>query len=109
MNCCYIPVLRTLLKSILSLLILLSCSSEEKAEEVTERLSWIPFEWVGDTIGGRFFDKLAINLPFSTDNIPHQFSIDTGATSTTTVYGSAYAPNVEAFCDQGLLYYDWLW
>ena len=93
-------------RSVLTMLIglpvlfaLLRCSPEENAsQEVAEDIPWIPFEWVGDTMGGRFFDKLAINLPFSIEGIPHRFSsqFDLGATST-MVYGNAFAPYLEAF------------
>ena len=78
---------------------LMRCSPEENAsQEGGEDISWIPFEWVGDTIGGRFFDKVAISLPFSIQGIPHRFSsqFDLGATSM-MVYGNAFAPYLEAF------------
>ena len=93
-------VLKTLLNCILAVVVLMSCSSEKGGEEVAEPVPWIPFEWVGDTISGRFFDKLAINLPFSIEGIPHQFSsqFDLGATST-MVYGNAFVPYLEAFSE----------
>ena len=82
-----------------ALFALMRCSPEENAsQEGAEDISWIPFEWVGDTIGGRFFDKVAISLPFSIQGIPHRFSsqFDLEATST-MVYENAFAPYLEVF------------
>ena len=45
---------------------------------------WIPFEWVGDSIGNRYFDKLAISIPVKIDSISYNFKmqLDLGATQT---------------------------
>ena len=65
---------------------------------VSENLPWIPFEWVGDSIGDRYYDKLGIYLPFSIEGIPHQFKsqFDLGAVNT-MVYGNTIAPYLAAY------------
>ena len=30
-------------------------------------LNWIPFNWIGDKVSGRYFDKLAITIPVTLD------------------------------------------
>lgn len=58
-----------------------------------QQLPWIPFGWEGTTLAGRRFDKVAITVPVSLDNLPHQFNmqLDLGAI-TTMVYGNPIAP-----------------
>jgi len=58
-----------------------------------QQLPWIPFNWEGGTLAGRHFDKVAITVPVSLDNLPHKFKmqLDLGAI-TTHVYGNALAP-----------------
>ena len=55
-----------------------------------ESLNWIPFEWVGGSVSGRYSDKLAINIPVSIDGLPHKFKMqfDLGAV-TTVIYGNS--------------------
>jgi len=69
-----------------------SCSTPQK-NQIEQQNSWINFEWVADSIGNRYFDKLAITIPFSIEGIPHKFKsqFDLGATST-MVYGNAIRP-----------------
>jgi hypothetical protein len=63
-----------------------------------QQLPWIPFNWEGGTLAGRHFDKVAITVPISLDNLPHKFKmqLDLGAV-TTQVYGNAIAPYLEKY------------
>ena len=46
--------------------------------------NWIPFQWHGDSIGNKYFDKLAIVVPVKIDNLPYNFGmqLDLGAVET---------------------------
>lgn len=56
-------------------------------------LPWIKFYWKGDSIGNRYFDKFAIDVPITIDNIPYQFKaqLDLGAVNT-MLYGNSFQP-----------------
>jgi hypothetical protein len=56
----------------------------------SQKVNWIPFEWVGDSVSGKYFDKAAITIPVSIDGLPHKFNMqfDLGAV-TTVIYGNA--------------------
>lgn len=58
-----------------------------------QKLKWIPFDWQGDTISGRYFDKASITIPVTIDNLPHRFNmqLDLGA-GTTNIYGNSIEP-----------------
>jgi hypothetical protein len=58
-----------------------------------QQLPWIPFNWEGGTLAGRRFDKVAITVPVTLDNLPHKFKmqLDLGA-KTTHVYGNPITP-----------------
>jgi len=72
--------------------ILLSCSNSDKNQKA-EKPEWINFDWVGDSISNKYYEKVAITIPFSIEGIPHQFNsqFDLGATST-MVYGNSIKP-----------------
>lgn len=38
-----------------------------------ENLEWIAFSWEGDSVFGKYFDKLAMNIPVSIDSLPYLF------------------------------------
>lgn len=46
--------------------------------------NWIPFQWHGDSIENKYFDKLAIVVPVKIDNLPYNFGmqLDLGAVET---------------------------
>lgn len=70
--------------SFISLLILcIGCSHKSSLE-------WIPFNWVGDTISGKYIEKAYIYIPVKVDNLPHEFTMqfDLG-TFGTVFYGNA--------------------
>ena len=63
-----------------------------------QNLKWIPFSWIGDSISGKYFDKLAMTIPVTIDNLPHKFNmqLDLGAT-TTVIYGNSIVPYLETY------------
>lgn len=86
---------------LMSIIILASCGNVKTVKiQNEEQNSWIKFEWVGDSIGNKYFDKIAITIPFSIEGIPHKFKsqFDLGATST-MVYGNAIKPYLEEYPD----------
>ncbi len=72
------------MKSILILLI--SCISA-----FSQKVNWIPFNWEGAEIEGKYFDKLFITIPVSLDNLPNAFNMqfDLGAINT-MIYGNSF-------------------
>ncbi len=54
---------------------------------------WIVFKWYGDSIDGRYFPNLSIDLPLKIDGIDKQFNaqFDLGA-NVSMVYGNSFAP-----------------
>jgi len=58
--------------------------------------NWIRFKWVGDSIAGRYFDKLAMVVPITIENLPYKFQMqfDLGAVNT-VVYGKTIKPYLE--------------
>lgn len=59
---------------------------------------WIPFSWVSDSISGKYFQKVAIFLPVTIDDLPHRFSMqfDLGAV-TSVFYGNSLSPFLEKY------------
>ena len=53
-------------------------------------LPWIKFNWLGDSLGNKYFDKLDIAIPFKIDSLPYAFNaqLDLGAVST-MLYGKS--------------------
>lgn len=58
-----------------------------------QNIHWIPFEWKGDTVSGRYFDKAALVIPVKIGNSPRQFTmqLDLGA-EITVLYGHSIDP-----------------
>lgn len=58
-----------------------------------QKEKWIPFTWMGDSIGDRYFEMLAMVVPVTIDKLPYKFQMqfDLGAT-TTVVYGNTIKP-----------------
>jgi hypothetical protein len=65
-----------------------------------QKLNWISFEWVSDSVSGKYFDKLAINIPVSIDGLPHKFKMqfDLGAV-TTVIYGNSIAKYLDKYSE----------
>ncbi len=61
-------------------------------------ISWIKFQWEGDSIGNRYFDKLAMLVPFQIESIPYKFTsqFDLGA-PVTMIYGNSFKPLLNKF------------
>ena len=76
---------------ILLLLICMSCSRKQS-------LNWIPFEWEGDTISGRYVEKAYLNIPVKIKGLPHDFTMqfDLG-TQKTVFYGNSIKPYLEEY------------
>jgi hypothetical protein len=76
------------MNKLITFLFLLFSSAAE-----AQQLPWIPFNWEGGTLAGRHFDKVAITVPVTLDNLPHKFKmqLDLGAV-TTHVYGNTIGP-----------------
>lgn len=54
---------------------------------------WIKFNWHGDSIYGKYYEKVAITIPLKIDNLPYNFcsQFDMGATKT-VLYGVSLKP-----------------
>jgi len=80
---------------------LLSCSDSNKKQNANKQ-NWINFDWVGDSISNKYYEKIAITIPFSIEGIPHQFNsqFDLGATST-MVYGNSIKPYLIKYQELG--------
>lgn len=55
--------------------------------------NWIKFDWHGDSIYGKYYDKVAITIPIKIDSLPYNFcgQFDMGATQT-VLYGVSLKP-----------------
>ncbi len=47
-----------------------SCKSGKKD---LEELNWANFEWAGDSLGNKYFDKVAMFIPVNFKGVPHNF------------------------------------
>ncbi len=86
-----------LTRVVLSLLIIISsglsqCYSQEKS------LKWIPFQWQGDTISGKYIEKAYIYVPVKIDELPIDFTmqLDLGTTET-QFYGNPIKPYLHEY------------
>jgi hypothetical protein len=59
-------------------------------------LPWIKFNWEGDSLANRYFDKLAITIPLKIDQLSYPFTaqLDLGAVNT-MFYGKSLAPYLQ--------------
>ena len=71
----------TYLKLFIVLFFFNACTPKEKPSDKTE---WINFEWSGDSIGNRYFDKTAMYIPFNIKGISSNFiaQFDLGSNGT---------------------------
>ncbi|MEA5006115.1 MAG: hypothetical protein VB022_06840 [Rikenellaceae bacterium] len=86
-----------LTRVVLSLLIIISsglsqCYSQEKS------FKWIPFQWQGDTISGKYIEKAYIYVPVKIDELPTDFTmqLDLGTTET-QFYGNPIKPYLHEY------------
>ncbi len=63
-----------------------------------QSLEWIPFNWVGDTISGKYIEKAFIYIPVKIEDLPGNFTmqLDLGA-SKTVFYGNTIEPYLKEF------------
>ncbi|MHC1691301.1 MAG: hypothetical protein AB9833_10785 [Bacteroidales bacterium] len=75
----------------ISFLILTGCSQKQSLE-------WIPFNWEGDTISGKYIDKAFIYIPVKIDDLPYDFTmqLDLG-TIETQFYENSIKPYLNEF------------
>lgn len=60
--------------------------------------TWIPFRWNGASISGKYFDKIAMSVPVTLENLPYKFEmqLDLGAI-TTVIYGNSIKPYFDEY------------
>ena len=65
-----------------------------------QKIQWIPFNWIGDSISGKYFDKLAMTIPVTLDNLPNRMNmqLDLGAFET-VIYGNSIKPYLEKYSE----------
>ena len=86
------------MKKVLTFLFLsifiISCSQKSSQD-----IEWIPFNWVSYTISDRTFEKAAMNIPVTIDDLPYKFTMqfDMGAATETNFYGNTLAPFLEKY------------
>lgn len=80
--------MKTLTFLTLFMLLTITCSGQ--------KLEWIKFNWIGDSVSCRFYDKLAMIIPVTVENLPQKFNmqLDLGAVNT-VFYGNSFKPFVE--------------
>ena len=63
-----------------------------------QSLEWIPFNWEGDTISGKYIDKAFIYIPVKIDDLPYDFTmqLDLG-TIETQFYENSIKPYLKEF------------
>ena len=65
-----------------------------------QKLEWIPFDWNGSNLAGKYYDKSSIVIPVTLNNLPYKFNMqfDLGATET-MIYGNSIKPYLEKHID----------
>lgn len=65
-----------------------------------QKLDWIPFNWEGDSVSGKYFDKLGITVPVSLDNMPNKFKmqLDLGAYDV-VIYGNSIKSYLDRYSE----------
>lgn len=76
-----------MIKQFIILFILVGCSFAHG-----QSMKSIPFEWAGDSVSGRYFDKLSIDVPVQIENISDNLymQLDLGA-ATTVIYEKSFS------------------
>ncbi len=63
----------------------------------SQKLNWIPFNWEGAEISGKYFDKLAMTIPITVDKLPHKFNMQLDLGAINTVF---YGSSIKAYLDK---------
>jgi hypothetical protein len=94
-------------KTIILLFIFISFFINCSKQNNLNQIEWIDFQWVDYTIGDRYFEKAAMNIPFRIDNIPLQFNcqFDLGANKS-CLYGNVMDPYLSAYPELASKYRD---
>jgi len=63
-----------------------------------QNVQWIPFKWNGGTYGGKYYDKVAMYIPVTIDNLPDKLNmhLDLGAPQT-LIWGNPIKPYLEKY------------
>jgi hypothetical protein len=66
----------------------------EKIESDTSKVSWAKFNWIGDSINGKYYQKMAMFIPCKMEGLPYNFlfQFDLGADRT-----GVYENNIHSF------------
>jgi hypothetical protein len=67
----------------------------------SQKPEWIHFDWHGENIFGKYYEKVAISLPIKVENLPYNFcgQLDLGATRT-VFYGNSFKNYSAKFINQ---------
>ena len=89
-----------LIKTFLLSIIVVSTTFGQSQIKSTKKLDlpWIKFNWQGDSLARRYFDKAAIVIPLKIDNLAYDFNaqLDLGAVET-MFYGKSIKAYLEMF------------
>jgi hypothetical protein len=96
-----------------ALFFIAGCNTVKNRDNGEPTLAWIHFDWATVTLGERIFEKAAMLVPVTIDNLPQKFNMqfDLGANEI-MFYGNTIAPFLERYPSlAGKLYtteYSWL-
>lgn len=81
----------------ISMIFSYGCKQKQEKNDF-KNVSWIRFDWEGDSIGNRYYEKLAMFVPFKIEGIPYEFSsqFDLGA-PVTMIYGNSFESLLNEF------------
>ena len=85
----------------LTVIVLDSCdnrTNNEAKKSVWDGTTWISFEWKGDSIGNKYFDKIAMFIPVTFKGIPDKFKaqFDLGSNAS-VIYGNSFNPYLTVY------------
>jgi hypothetical protein len=84
---------------ILTGILFTACKSSKKE---FEEINWANFEWAGDSLGNRYFDKVAMFIPVNFKGVPHNFlaQLDLGS-DVSIVYGNSFKAYLSTYPEFG--------
>ncbi len=79
-------------------ILIISVLTASRTKLPEDEPDWMKFRWVGDSLGGQYFDKTRIYLPVNIEGIPHDFTFqfDLGL-NVTLVYESSLRPYLPSY------------
>ena len=77
----------------------ISCKSGKKD---FQEINWANFEWAGDSLGNKYFDKVAMFIPVNFKGVPHNFlaQLDLGS-DISIVYGNSFKSYLSTYPEFG--------